>query len=144
MSLANAIRALRFDEGFRGYPYRCTGGALTIGFGRNLDSNPLTPDEGEYLLRRDLIACNSDLHAIFGAELLAEMGEWRRVALVNMRYQLGGAGLRSFRRMLMALREQDYTWAAAEAADSLWASQTPVRAERVIRALAEDVNAWMT
>ena len=25
------------DEGFRRYPYRCSAGALTIGYGRNID-----------------------------------------------------------------------------------------------------------
>lgn len=142
MSADKAIRALRLDEGFRGRPYVCTGGAQTIGYGRNLDANPLTEQEGEYLLRRDVIACVKDLHTLIPLDIWEIMGAWRRAALINMRYQLGPSGLRSFRKLLMAINEQDWQWAGAEAANSRWADQTPNRAERVVRALVEDVDAW--
>lgn len=142
MSLELAIKSCKIDEGFRGYPYRCPAGAWTIAFGRNLDAKPLTEVEGEFLLRRDLIECFVDLHEIFGADIMAKMGLWRKAALANMRYQLGPGGFRGFKRMILAIKEDDWQWAAAEAADSDWAQQTPNRAERVVTAIAEDKDTW--
>lgn len=36
---------LIIDEGIRLKPYKCSKGKITIGIGRNLEGNPLTPDE---------------------------------------------------------------------------------------------------
>jgi lysozyme len=52
-------------------------------------------------------------------------------ALRLMVYQLGPAGLFSFRRMLAALEARDRVTAAEEALESTWAEQTPERARRV-------------
>jgi len=58
------IKQLIIDEGLKLKPYRCTAGKLTIGIGRNLDDNPLTPDEVMmFLLSRPHIpAMNTDLN----------------------------------------------------------------------------------
>lgn len=54
-------------------------------------------------------------------------------ALANMAYQLGVSGVLRFRKMLQALRDGDREKAAQEALDSVWATQTPERAQRVAR-----------
>ena len=69
IDLYTVSQRLKLHEGLRLQPYRCTKGKLTIGVGRNLDDNPLTPEEEKivgdwrhgitkeaaiYLLRNDI------------------------------------------------------------------------------------------
>ena len=57
----NVWDQLRRDEGFRPYPYLCTGGALTIGYGRNIARDKGGPGlaevEAAFMLRNDVAAC---------------------------------------------------------------------------------------
>lgn len=56
----NERKQLIFDEGLRLFPYRCTAGYITIGVGRNLETNPLSADECmSFLLRRPQIKVNN-------------------------------------------------------------------------------------
>ena len=54
MNQEKLIAQLKIDEGFRGKPYRCTAGKLTIGFGRNLDDVGASVAESEMMLSVDL------------------------------------------------------------------------------------------
>jgi len=45
IDMSEAVQRLTLHEGIRLQPYRCPKGYLTIGVGRNLDTNPLTPEE---------------------------------------------------------------------------------------------------
>ncbi len=51
---------IKEDEGFRRYIYKCSAGAWTIGYGRNVDPGKMGPgiseDEAAHLLRNDLAA----------------------------------------------------------------------------------------
>ena len=51
--------------------------------------------------------------------------------LTHMAYQLGVAGVGKFRKMLEAIKDQDYPRAADEMLDSKWHKQTPNRANRL-------------
>ena len=59
------------------------------------------------------------------------MDDNRKRALVNMAFNLGLSRLRSFKRMLKALAEEDFETAAAEALNSRWAEQVGDRAARL-------------
>ena len=39
------IKQVKIHEGFSGIPYLCTNNCITIGYGRNLDSNPFSREE---------------------------------------------------------------------------------------------------
>lgn len=47
-------KQLKIDEGFRAFPYKCTAGFLTIGYGRNLDTNGLRRTEAQLLFDNDV------------------------------------------------------------------------------------------
>jgi lysozyme len=51
--------------------------------------------------------------------------------LIEMVYQLGIGNVKKFKRMIAALKEQDYETASIEMLDSKWAEQTPSRAEEL-------------
>jgi len=133
----------RRDGGFRPYPYICTGGALTIGYGRNIDRDKGGPGlaevEADFMLRNDVAACEIDLKAIFPKWDAFDMV--RKGALINMRFQLGAGGFRGFQNMIKAINYGAWQMAANHALDSRWALQTPNRAMRVAEELRTGV-AW--
>ncbi len=124
--------------GGRHRAYRCPAGALTIGWGHNLDAKPLRglgPDseiseaEAESLLRDDLaeLAAQLDLRLSWWRGL----GAARSAVLLDMGFNLGLGGLLGFRRMLNAARRQRFDEAAAEMLDSRWAGQVGRRASEL-------------
>lgn len=109
-------------EGVKGYPYRCSQGFMTIGIGRNLEARPLSQDEIRYLFNNDLNAVMQDMESIFGNDF-AFFSQNRRLALTDMRFNLGYGGFRTFKKMIAAIKAGDWEQAANEAIDSAWATQ---------------------
>jgi len=125
------------DEDLRLKPYRCTAGKITIGVGRNLDDVGVTRAEALTLLDNDVTRVTGDLDRVL--PWWRKLDEPRRRALANMAFNLGIERLRGFRKMLAALEAGDYARAAAEAPDSLWASQVVGRAVRIVQTLRTGV-----
>jgi lysozyme len=123
------------DEGLRLKPYRCTAGKLTVGIGRNLEDVGLTEEEARYLLKNDIARIERDLDALI--PWWRSLSSRRQRALGNMAFQLGANGLKKFSQMLNALEDGDYEKAANEALDSMWAKQTPARAQRIAQMMRE-------
>ena len=117
-------------EGLRLKPYHCPAGKLTIGIGRNLEDKGITEKEAVMLLENDIHECIEDLKTIFqGFDLLPEPA--RRV-LVDMRFNLGPNRFRHFKKMIAAVKDQDFGKAAAEMKDSRWYRQVGRRAETLV------------
>lgn len=155
------IDRLKDEEGFEPKPYKCTGGKWTIGYGRNLDQNPLSDDEramiygkdsgrdlfvsgitreeAHILLENDIANCRKQLQQRM--PVYEDLDQGRQDALVNMVFQLGMAGVRKFKKMNAALVRGDFEAARDEALDSDWARyQTPARALRVANQLATGIE----
>ena len=103
--------------------YKCPAGYITVGVGRNLEGKGITKAESRMLLMNDVGECEADLIRIFGAGGWERMSSNRRIALIDMRFNLGPGRFRSFRRMIQAIRAEDWAWAGKEAMDSRWAVQ---------------------
>lgn len=117
------------DEGFRSHPYLCTAGALTIGYGRNLDAKGITPAEADILLRNDVVDAQADLERVF--PVASTLSDNRYRALVNMMFNLGAGRFMGFRKMRQAIERDDFEAAADEILDSRAARQCPARYERL-------------
>ena len=153
------LAQLMRDEGTRRAPdgthvaYRCPAGALTIGYGHNLDANPI---EG-----LDALSCISEAQAreILTADAAAVAGRldeeipwWRRLnaprqaVLLNMAFNMGvgkragvnergervpGKGLLGFENTLRAVREMLWKDARDGMLASKWAGQVGRRASRL-------------
>lgn len=115
-------------EGFEGYPYKCPAGHTTIAYGRNLDSNPLTPDEGLLLLRNDITNLEKQLEHLSWFDALDDV---RKDCIINMAFNLGIRGLLRFHNTIAALKRKDYDKAADEMLNSLWATQVKTRADEL-------------
>jgi lysozyme len=125
-----AMRAeLKAEEGLRLRPYRDTVGKLTIGYGRNLDDYGISQIEAEDMLDNDI----ADRLGALSARLsfFSLLHPVRQRVLVGMAFQMGVAGLLGFHRTLDAIRRHDYQAAANHMLESLWARQTPQRAQRL-------------
>lgn len=118
-------------------PYRCTGGKLTIGYGRNLDDKGISIFEARELLENDIIEAKVAVGNIYGLDIF-RVEEKRIAALIDMAFNLGEGGLRKFTKMNTAIKERDWEKAAKEAEDSRWYKQVPNRAKKIIKLLRGD------
>jgi len=116
-------------EGLQLKAYVCPAGYLTIGYGRNLQTNGISKEEAECLLKNDLV--NIKLSLVDEIDFFIDLDEVRQAVLVDMAYQLGVKGLLSFRKFLGYLKIKDYLKASYEMLDSKWATQTPTRAQEL-------------
>jgi lysozyme len=108
-------------------------GHPTIGVGRALDTCGITDDEATDLLWGNMAEYSGELMAL---PWFVGLDRGRRRAIMNMRHQMGLAGLLQFRRMIAAIEAGDLAAAAAAGLDSQWArTQSPVRAQRVMALL---------
>lgn len=132
--MISAIEQIKRDEGFRGKPYKDSAGKVTIGYGRNLDANPVTKEEAEYLLKNDM---QEVLHRAVKLPYYAKLNPSRRAVIINMLFNLGYTRFRNFKRMNAALIVHDYNLAAIEMIDSFWATQVKGRATRLAKQMKE-------
>ena len=68
-------------------------------------------------------------------ETLAALTDARYTVLLSMAFQMGGRGIRKFKKFLAAVEGGDWDTAAEEMLDSRWAKQTPER--------CQELSAWM-
>ena len=125
----------RKDKRGRHVAYRCPAGALTIGYGHNLDANPIAGvGEGDVLYEdeaRELLIADVER---FGRELDKKLPWWRELdeprqaVLLNMAFNMGVPRLMKFRRTLQAVREQRWDDARTGMLTSNWACQVKSRA----------------
>lgn len=143
MTVTDIISQLERDEGLVLTTYIDTTGNLTIGYGHNLTANPI-PGIGSGSTITQAQALSILLNDITVAyDALVQAAPWialfnpsatqvvRRGVLLNMAFNLGVQGLLTFTQTLAAIRAHDYTAAAADMANSLWASQVGARATRL-------------
>ena len=127
---------LKRHEGFRAKPYRCTAGYLTIGYGTNLDIG-ITQDIAHVLLVNSLNEkwreLNDEFHDVWW-----RLSKPRQAVLINMAYNLGVAGLKNFKNMWAAIREDRNEDVVKEMLDSKWARQVKKRAHELAHQWEQD------
>lgn len=122
--MVDYVEMIKRHEGFRQYPYKCTAGKLTIGYGRNLDDVGISREEADYLLDMDLDKHTEELDKVITWAVPRDV----YAVLVDMHYNLGHERFMQFKNMLAALKKLDFKGAAKEMLDSKWAKQVPNRA----------------
>lgn len=121
-----ALQLLKGHEGYEQFPYKCTAGVVTIGYGRNLETRGLSESEASYLLMCDLKIAEDQLMDRY--DYFWGISGVRKAVLIDMMVNLGATRLAHFKKMHQALENRDYYEAADEMLDSRWASQVGVRA----------------
>jgi len=139
------IERIKGHEGYKITPYKDTVGKWTVGYGRNLEDNPLTPSEViklfsktkfhstvdaeiffEDLLIRDIKLHTEELEDNLAMFPMCDKDE--QTVLIDMAFNLGVPSLLSFKGMLHAIDNDDKVQAAVELLDSQYAEQVKTRA----------------
>ena len=107
-------------------------GYTTIGVGRLIDKRRgggITKEESKYLLENDIDRKLSELRKKYPH--FDKLDDARKGVLMNMAFQMGVDGLMKFHKTLTLVEQGNYKAAADNMLKSLWAKQTPARAERM-------------
>jgi len=135
------LQQLKRHEGFRTRVYQCTGGFDTIGYGYNLNANPLKltnyeivkfRKEGinekvaEWLLLRMIDQCTGQVAK--SLDWFESLNDARQCVLINMCFNLGLKGLLGFKTTLAMAKAGHYDLAAENMLKSKWAGQVKGRA----------------
>lgn len=126
----------RVMSGGRHVAYQDHLGFWTIGFGCLIDERKgggLTEKQALFLLRDEIAEKQSELDK--GIPWWRTLSETRQTVLLAMAFQMGANGVLGFKNTLAKMRAGDYIGAANGIRKSLWASQTPARAERMAKAV---------
>ena len=138
------ITHIKEMEGFRANPYKDTEGHLTIGYGWNLDAEPLpegykpplSEEQGVALVRMKLDQKIEELSIVRNNDSDAEkrlvglfnaLDDARQSIIADCAYQMGTSKIWAFVKMWDALEKKDFNEAADEMLDSLAAQQTTNR-----------------
>lgn len=154
------IAMIKYDEGFKSRVYKDSLGFPTIGVGHLLTKNGgmssediwkiverdlgkstgkrrhLTNDEINELLRKDIRKIRSSIPrfpTLYSA--YNSVGKARKYVLENMCFQMGVGGADKFKTTLGMIMAEDWDGAYKNILKSLWAKQTPNRANRVALSL---------
>ena len=126
---------IKEHEGFVPKVYKDSLGKRTIGYGHLCVEPEQWNDEKEYTKEELELVFNKDFdEALKNAESLIGDRPVNFIAkqvLIEMVFQLGIGGVGKFKKMWSALDNEDYGEASFQMMDSLWAKQTPKRAEKL-------------
>ena len=113
VSLYSQLMLRRF-EGWRSRLYRDSLGVESIGFGFNLRDRDMPKEVGNLWL--DLEEGHSAVQAkkLFGEEFFGALEGARQAAIVNLIFNMGIGSLKTFKRMIRAIRALDWESAAFE------------------------------
>jgi len=128
-AISTAGDLIRGHEGFSKFAYQCTAGKWTIGYGRNIDKNGgpgITEEEALVLLANDLQNINTEATDNF--PWFSGLNEARQSAIIDMIYNLGMTGFKTFKQTISFLQAGEYEKAAYQMLQSKWALQTGQRA----------------
>lgn len=136
---------LKFEEGYRAMPYLCSEDYVTVGIGIRIH-NTKGLDPSEFCLRISPVVAIGMLNVRINRLNIAlsngpnqhiynHLDADKQAIILSMAYQMGKQGLYKFYNTWRALLESEWSRAQAEALDSLWARQSPERAERHARVL---------
>jgi lysozyme len=127
---------LKFEEGYRAYPYICSEGYPTVGIGTKIGPKGASLDNYLFTVSKNVAKAMLEddvqkvIECLARAEWYIYLNKDRQIIIQSMVYQMGSLGVAKFKNMIAALSAKDWQRAHDEALDSLWARQTPERAKR--------------
>ena len=134
MNTDSLIASLKHHEGMRLRPYKDSVGKLTIGYGHNLDANGIPEWVADALLQTSIYKYAYDTTRVVPS--YHSLTDARQEVLVEMVFNMGPAGLATFKLTLGYIEAQDWKAASKEMLDSEWATQVGNRAKSLSRKFA--------
>ena len=136
MSDSKLMASICRHEGLRLKLYKCPAGKLTIGWGHNIEDLGISKDVANLMLREDIDQATKSTQQIFPL-VWKFLSEKRKIVLINMMFNLGNTRFLTFKNMIKAVRDENFSQAALEMKDSLWYKQVTTRAEELIKLMKE-------
>ncbi len=130
--MKNLKTQLKEFEGWVPHAYEDSMGYVTIGCGRLIDKRKggrLSDAEIDYLLENDIAEKTQQVTEAL--PWVKTLNEARQAVVIGMAFQMGLKGLLNFKSTLEAMRDERYADAAERMRQSLWAKQTPNRANKM-------------
>lgn len=134
------LSLLKVEEGVSHKPYIDSLGYPTVGIGFKLGPQGANLKNYTFCLTDNVIEVwlQENIHKLYSSmqrhekinQALLCCNSVRTDILISMAYQMGVNGLAGFNNMLVAMTRLDWNNAADEMRRSIWAKQTPKRAER--------------
>lgn len=136
MNIKTIKQQLIEHEGLRLMPYRCSTGKTTIGVGHNLDDKGINKGIAMLLLDNDISEVVHDLSSELFTNFYS-LPEQVQHVLIDMRFQLGCAGFRRFKKMIAAVDIEDWGEMIGQMVDSKWYQQVTNRANALVFMIME-------
>jgi lysozyme len=130
------LAELRRHEGFEARPYRDSVGVLTVGYGWNLESDPMYREAAEVQLKCKLIELEQRLLSLY--DWYPNLSQCRKDVVLNMCYNLGLEGFGKFRQTIYYIARSRFEEAAAEMLRSKWAEQVGNRSRTLSEHMRTD------
>ena len=134
-TLDGLIERLKISEGYRESVYKCTLGFDTIGYGFAIKDLRLSEEISEIILKEKVEYLMERM--IDRLDWFVKMPPEVQSVCVEMAYQLGLHGFCKFKKAISHFKEKEFQLAADEMLDSLWAKQTPNRANMLAQIVRE-------
>ncbi len=126
--MANYKEKIKAEEGVELKLYKCSGDKWTIGYGHNIEDRGISPAVADFILGEDIRIALDDVESL--VDDFKALPDNIKLVLVDMSFQMGKPSLSCFKLMLKAIEVKAWDVAATELLDSLYARQTPARANR--------------
>ena len=137
--MSKLIQTLKHDEGLRLKSYKDHLGIWTIGYGTNLQVLEISEGLAERWLREKVDSIRSRADQLPTFTLLNSA---RKDVILSMMYQMGIQGTLNFKKMWIALEDENFMEAGFQMRDSKWYKDplTRDRAERM--AVRMETGVW--
>lgn len=129
-------------EGFSAKVYKCPAGFDTIGYGRNIEANPLNSAEKAQLkngevskkvalewLKEELGKCYDRLEKL---SWFRELDNNRAAAITDMVYNLGYSGFMGFKNSIAMIANKEWHKASENLKKSKWYKQVKRRGVKIV------------
>jgi len=127
MNESDTKAMIQRHEGFRNHVYKDSIGVLTVGYGHALHEGSTMPRS----LLEDLFEYDYAIAEHGYNQLGLELDDVRRAALIDLIFNVGLAGVKRFKKMLLAIAQGDYETAADEIEQSHYYYQVGNRAKEI-------------
>ena len=139
--LDKMMNELKLDEGKapNDLGYKCPGGYWTIGYGHNIETNPIPERIAEDLLSHDIGVVLSQCERF---DWFYGLSDVRKRVIVNMVFNIGANGVSKFKKMNAAIEAKDFDRASREMLNSKWLEDVGDRAHRLAVMMEYDDEFW--
>jgi lysozyme len=144
------IEQLKRHEGYRDKIYKCPAGFNTLGYGHNIDANPLSTVDSEFF-KRDARACSESLlrgdivsfvNAIKAKKsFVDDFSQPRQDALINLTYNMGAGWLTLWSDTWRQIKMEQWVVVGNDIRRSKYARQVGQRASELAAQLESGVYA---